>query len=206
MEISKKTISNFFDKVWKWIKKCSQKIWNFLTSSMFGKIVGVLLVVFSSVTIFLETIVIGLIHSDNEKFQEIIKYFYDINIFDYVSKLNFHLITGGGYLIDVVFYTILLLLGIYLWKKKNYFKNKKIVIAIFSVLIIGVITFSISFYKAMPQIMIPLEKICQKSNFDKGCKKNCRLERKKNHRGYHKKLFFDNGDQERFFQYIESRF
>ena len=206
MEINQKTISNFFNEVWKWIKKYSQKVWSFLTSSMFGKIVGILLVVFSSVTIFLETIIIGLIHSDNEKFQEIIKYFFDINIFDYISKLNFHLITGGGYLIDMAFYVILLLLGIYLWKKKNYFKNKKIIIAIFSALIIGVITFSTAFYKAMPQIMIPLEKICQKSNFDVDYKKDFKLEREKFHKGYYEKVFFDNRGEQRFFQYIDSRF
>lgn len=204
MEINKKNILNFFDDVWKWLKKYSQKIWKLLKELKIIKVVGFATITISSLVIFIETISIGLIHSDKLKFEEIVNYFFNVKIFDYISSINFHLITGGGYLIDLFFWTILLFLGIYWWNNKNYFKKRwvKVVLGVF--LILGITTFLFGFYKSMPKIMIPLEKIhsqLSEREYDREFFKN-----KIYFGDDDSEVFLDRGGEKMYFHYINSRF
>ncbi len=146
-------------KIYKEIKKYLNKIWEFLKSNGFKKIMGFLIVLITSISLFVETIYMGLIHSDKLKFQEILNYFYNFKIFDYVSNTNFYLITGGGYLLDLTFYLIVIALGVFLWKDKKCFKKRNFKILISITFILGVILFSFGFYKSMPKIMEPIKKI-----------------------------------------------
>ena len=141
-------VKNFLKKVWKKGEDFKILKWT-----------GFVLVALSSIWAILEIISAFLILTDRYKFQEIIKHFYNFNLFDYLSELNFYLIFGGGVLMNFGIILLLFFLGLYWYKKEKHLFDKKKQRCMILVFVLGLLMFSYGFYQAMPKIMTPLNKI-----------------------------------------------
>ncbi len=196
-------------QAWKKVLNILKQSWEFLTKIGLGRILGFVIILITGLMAFMEFISYFLILGDKDKFSEIIKYFYNLNIFDYVSIQNFYILMTGGFLMDVAGYGLFFFVGIWLWNKKNCFKIKKGGWILLGMFVLGLGIFTFGFYQAMPKIMVPLNKIAQeqeKYEHHRYKKDGWRIEEKRFEDGFYKRGVYEKPNEQRYFEIYQRGF
>ena len=112
---------------------------------------------------FAETMTTFLVPSDVPHFVEIVNKVYTLSLLNYVSLGHLAMMIGGGYLIDMFFWALLVLLGWLLWKQQNLFALKEVLLSLLVALLVGFTFFAYGLFYALPDILIPLQSIIEQS-------------------------------------------
>lgn len=213
------------EKIWDFIQKIWKSLITFLKDIKFLKWTGLVFIVIALMGIISDTIFYSLVLWDKNKFGEIINYFYNLNIFNYISSYDFYTIYTGALLMDIASGVLFLLLGLFWFKNKNYytihcksFDNVKLWIILVFLFVAGTFIFSFGIYNSMPDIMTPMNKIYtidkQKDLMESQAK---RVKEWKENGWNMKRVDFDNGFMERgyhndknserrYWEYVNSNF
>jgi hypothetical protein len=70
------------------------------------------LVVGAGIGLFIETILTALVSFDSSHFENILGYYFDFSLFDYINLTEFYSIILGGYLLDIFLYSLVIIVGI----------------------------------------------------------------------------------------------
>ena len=98
---------NLLKKTWNFIKKIDLKI--------IKKIIGFVLVVGAGIGLFIETILTALVSFDSSHFENILGYYFDFSLFDYINLTEFYSVILGGYLLDIFLYSLVIIVGIWIF-------------------------------------------------------------------------------------------
>ena len=151
-----------------------------------------------------------------DKFLEIFKHFYNLNLDEYISGLNFYLTFIGGYLIDISILGFLSFLAWRIYKKEKLKKTEKIS---FPVLFFGGLTiFLVGIYMSAPKSLELLNKINlekdheikyeekklepisnHKNNFEEYQKNGWRIRERKFNNGFEREGFYNRPNEKRYF-------
>ena len=197
MENIKKGVKIFFVSFFNILKKTL----NFIKNSNWKnvrKFLGIFSMIFSGLGIFLEIIFLILVSLDPLQLQKILNSFFDFQLFNYINLIEYYSIIFGDFFMDMTFYFLILILGVWLYNGKNFLKNIKIRIILLSFLSVGTVLFSFGIYYAMPEIKEPIKKVISKFNH------KCGYEHKNNFHQNKQKKYFDNNKRFKLYKEKEN--
>ena len=165
-------IKNIFKNVFSSFSKITKKTLGVVTRidySYIRKIVGFLLAVVGTIVLIFETIFILLISVDPGHFMNILHSKFGFYLADFISPIEYYAIVLGGYILDVVFISLVIILGTWLYTKKCALKNKNALYLLVFSFAFGASIFSAGLFYALPEIKKPLEIV--KDQIHKDCQK-----------------------------------
>lgn len=194
--MNKESIKRFFKSFFSGFSNVSKKSWNFIkkiNSSGIRRFVAVVFMVISGIAIFLDTVGVLLFSADPGQLSKILNYKFDFDLFSYINYTEYYSVLLGGYILDVIFWGLIIALAIWLHNKKNIFCSIKTRILFLLFFVAGSMMFASGVYYAMPEVGEPIKKMVIKH---KECKYKKMLEgqKEKGIKNYQEKRgYFDEG-------------
>lgn len=113
--------------------------------------VGLVLLVTSSLLIVLEIVAALLLLGDPFQFERLLAVFTGQQLFDYLSLGNYYIVVFGGIVMELLLYTVVMWIGLYLMKVQNLFTVRNTV-ALWIMFAMSSAMFMSGMYYSLPQL------------------------------------------------------